>query len=314
VDDCAVPSSDEGRQELWKYCQAVAGGSLHAAGMLKAYEEGNPSKGEKVINTAINWGGGRHHAHRSMGGGFCWVNDTVLALQLMRRKFGEYRANALRTASLRAVSLRSPLLPSSPTTLLCPRSTPCPPVHAGKVLYLDIDIHHADGVEEAFITSRSVVTVSMHKYGHGFFPGTGGWDKAHGPNNNPGHFHTLNVPLPDHVTDEDFVPFYQETLAALIEGHREHSPTGEFKAVCLAVGADGLHGETAARCSFPPLDRNTDATSAFRCTLSSGSECSTSGSKRVTSGSNHAAPFFHIYIYLLFVRGQRCVYVAVCLP
>jgi histone deacetylase 1/2 len=40
------------------------------------------------------------------------------------------------------------------------------------VLYVDIDIHHGDGVEEAFYTTNRVMTVSFHKYGD-FFPGTG---------------------------------------------------------------------------------------------------------------------------------------------
>ena len=41
-----------------------------------------------------------------------------------------------------------------------------------RVLYIDIDIHHGDGVEEAFYTTDRVMTVSFHKYGD-FFPGTG---------------------------------------------------------------------------------------------------------------------------------------------
>ena len=41
-----------------------------------------------------------------------------------------------------------------------------------RVMYIDIDIHHGDGVEEAFYTTDRVLTVSFHKYGD-FFPGTG---------------------------------------------------------------------------------------------------------------------------------------------
>ena len=39
-----------------------------------------------------------------------------------------------------------------------------------RVMYIDIDIHHGDGVEEAFYTSDRVMTVSFHKHGQ-FFPG-----------------------------------------------------------------------------------------------------------------------------------------------
>jgi len=40
------------------------------------------------------------------------------------------------------------------------------------VLYIDIDVHHGDGVEEAFYTTDRVMSASFHKYGE-FFPGTG---------------------------------------------------------------------------------------------------------------------------------------------
>ena len=39
-------------------------------------------------------------------------------------------------------------------------------------MYIDIDIHHGDGVEEAFYMTNRVMTVSFHKYGN-YFPGTG---------------------------------------------------------------------------------------------------------------------------------------------
>lgn len=42
-----------------------------------------------------------------------------------------------------------------------------------RILYIDIDIHHGDGVQDAFYTTNRVLTVSFHKYGDGFFPGTG---------------------------------------------------------------------------------------------------------------------------------------------
>ncbi len=203
VDDCVLPDTDRGRRELWAYASAVAGASLHAAALLTPYPEKGKKRsrddGKRPVTTAINWGGGRHHAARDMAGGFCYVNDAVLALQHMRRSLG-------------------------------------------KTLYLDIDIHHADGVEGAFLHSQSVVTVSFHKYGHGFFPGTGGAKEAHGSAGH-GHFHTLNIPMPDGLTDADFVPFYAEAFTRLLKDHAEFSPTGEFKAVCLAVGADGLHDD-----------------------------------------------------------------------
>ena len=43
-----------------------------------------------------------------------------------------------------------------------------------RVLYIDIDIHHGDGVEEAFYSTNRVMTASFHKFGE-YFPGTGDW-------------------------------------------------------------------------------------------------------------------------------------------
>ena len=41
-----------------------------------------------------------------------------------------------------------------------------------RVLYIDVDVHHGDGVEEAFYTTDRVMTASFHRFGE-FFPGTG---------------------------------------------------------------------------------------------------------------------------------------------
>ena len=41
------------------------------------------------------------------------------------------------------------------------------------MLYIDIDCHHGDGVQEAFYLTDRVMTLSLHQYGNGFFPGTG---------------------------------------------------------------------------------------------------------------------------------------------
>lgn len=57
------------------------------------------------------------------------------------------------------------VLPTFPLLLIIPR-------YHNRVLYIDIDCHHGDGVEEAFYTTDRVMTVSFHKYGE-YFPGTG---------------------------------------------------------------------------------------------------------------------------------------------
>ena len=69
-----------------------------------------------------------------------------------------------------------------------------------RVLYIDIDVHHGDGVEEAFFTTDRVMTVSFHQYGE-FFPGTGelrdiGTDK--------GKNYSVNFPLRHGIDDASY--------------------------------------------------------------------------------------------------------------
>lgn len=51
--------------------------------------------------------------------------------------------------------------------------------HHPRVLYIDIDVHHGDGVEQAFWSTDRVMCVSFHKYDKEiFFPGTGPLDST----------------------------------------------------------------------------------------------------------------------------------------
>lgn len=42
-----------------------------------------------------------------------------------------------------------------------------------KIAYLDIDLHHGDGVEDRYQGEQRVLTASVHQYGRGFYPGSG---------------------------------------------------------------------------------------------------------------------------------------------
>merc|ERR1712159_717654 len=84
-------------------------------------------------------------------------------------------------------------------------------VHS-RVLYIDIDVHHGDGVEEAFYTTDRVMTLSFHKYGE-FFPGTGscrdnGADK--------GKYYALNFPLKDGIDDDNYSYIFKEVISKVM--------------------------------------------------------------------------------------------------
>lgn len=101
-----------------------------------------------------------------------------------------------------------------------------------RVLYIDIDIHHGDGVEEAFYTADRVMTVSFHKYGD-FFPGTGALhDVGHGR----GKYYSINVPLNDGVDDDAFLYIFKPVINKIME-------VFDPGAVVLQCGADSLTGD-----------------------------------------------------------------------
>jgi len=64
---------------------------------------------------------------------------------------------------------------------------------ATKVAYVDVDVHHGDGVEAAFYDDPRVLTVSMHESGRTLFPGTG-WADQVGDGEAAGS--NVNVALP----------------------------------------------------------------------------------------------------------------------
>lgn len=111
-----------------------------------------------------------------------------------------------------------------------------------RVLYIDIDVHHGDGVEEAFWSSDRVMTLSFHKYDPViFFPGTGGSDTT-GPAHphNPGAHHALNVPLNDGITDTQYEALFRRIVGDCVTHFK---PT----AIVLQCGADSLAGDRLGR-------------------------------------------------------------------
>ncbi|KIK13912.1 hypothetical protein PISMIDRAFT_370254, partial [Pisolithus microcarpus 441] len=99
-----------------------------------------------------------------------------------------------------------------------------------RVLYIDIDIHHGDGVELAFYHSNRVMTVSFHKYTGEFFPGTG---KVDDNGANLGKHFCLNVPLQDGIDDEMYLTVFKTVIEDTVTAFR---PT----AIVLQCGADSL--------------------------------------------------------------------------
>ena len=104
-------------------------------------------------------------------------------------------------------------------------------VHA-RVLYVDIDVHHGDGVEEAFYCTDRVMTFSLHKYGD-FFPGTGHSTDV-GAKDGAGF--SVNAPLHLGMTDTTYRDLFQPVMQKIMEVYQPG-------AVVLQCGADSLTGD-----------------------------------------------------------------------
>ncbi len=81
----------------------------------------------------------------------------------------------------------------------------------GKVAYIDIDVHHGDGVQWLFYNDPTVLTCSIHEDGRTLFPGTGSVDET-------GVEHSsLNVPMQAHTTGDVWLDAFERTILPALE-------------------------------------------------------------------------------------------------
>ncbi|CAM9158765.1 unnamed protein product [Ectocarpus sp. 12 AP-2014] len=101
------------------------------------------------------------------------------------------------------------------------------------ILTIDIDVHHGDGVQDAFYMSNKVMTMSFHHVSKGFFPGAGQCSETGAGN---GRDYNLNIPLKEGCGDASFLRVFTSALQAV---------TGAFQpeAVVLLCGADTLSAD-----------------------------------------------------------------------
>lgn len=115
-----------------------------------------------------------------------------------------------------------------------------------KVMYLDLDLHHGDGVETAFTRSSKVAVVSIHRHDRGFFPassygnleyqGGGGMTKPSDSHYGkvPGYGYTLNIPTKRGLSGASLVRIFDEIIDPFV--------ANVFRPNCVVVtlGTDGL--------------------------------------------------------------------------
>jgi len=86
-----------------------------------------------------------------------------------------------------------------------------------RVLYVDLDAHHGDGVQAAFYDDPRVCTVSLHETGRYLFPGSG---EVHELGRPPGRGRSVNVPLEPSTGDDGFLAAFDAVVEPLAAAFR----------------------------------------------------------------------------------------------
>jgi acetoin utilization protein AcuC len=99
-----------------------------------------------------------------------------------------------------------------------------------RVLYIDIDAHHGNGVQDAFYDSDQVLFISLHQNGESIYPGTG-FENEIGQGKGLGF--TVNLPLPEYTDDETYIRAFKEIYPPLVKAF-------EPECVVAQIGLDTL--------------------------------------------------------------------------
>ncbi|MEP4554221.1 acetoin utilization protein AcuC [Tateyamaria sp.] len=164
--------------EMYRRPATAAGGSLLAGELLR--------DGGIVYHPA----GGTHHGMPDKAGGFCYLNDPVLAILSLRRN------------------------------------------GAGRVVYVDIDAHHPDGVEVAFGDDPDVLMISVHE--DGLWPRTGHLGATES---------LVNLPVPRGLNDDEMALIRDRVILPRLAAFRPD-------AIVLQCGADAVEEDPQAHLSL----------------------------------------------------------------
>ena len=109
-----------------------------------------------------------------------------------------------------------------------------------KIMIIDWDLHHGNGTQKAFYSSREVLYISLHQ--SPLFPGTGSASEL---GEKEGLGFNLNLPLSAGKTDEDYLAIFQKVISPIA---RAYQP--EF--ILVSAGFDVLKGDPLGRMELTP--------------------------------------------------------------
>ena len=105
-----------------------------------------------------------------------------------------------------------------------------------RVMYVDVDVHHGDGVQWIFYEDPRVLTVSFHQSGRYLYPGTG-FEEEIGLGDARGT--SANIPLMPRTGNDDYLWALEEVVPPLAEVFRPNL-------LLTQLGADTHHGDPLA--------------------------------------------------------------------
>ena len=106
---------------------------------------------------------------------------------------------------------------------------------------VDFDIHHGNGVSEAYYDSSSVFTLSFHYYDaatKSFYPGTGSINEC---GRGDGLYHNLNIPFSSSGTKDNHIIDILEKIKHRL--HLLYQPNG----IIITLGCDGLQNDPKSK-------------------------------------------------------------------
>jgi len=148
-----------------------------------------------------------HHAEHGEPGGFCFFNNVCVAARLMQTQY--------------------------PDTIR-------------KVLIVDWDVHHGNGIQNIFYEDPNVLYISIHVHANGtFYPQGDDGDHLH-MGRGQGEGYNINIPWPQHgMRDGDYMHAFQKIVLPCAQ---EFDPD----LVIIAAGFDAADGDQLGKCHVSP--------------------------------------------------------------
>ena len=151
---------------------------------------------------AFNPAGGLHHAHPGRASGFCVFNDLAVAIRSLEEESPSFQ----------------------------------------RIAYVDIDVHHGDGVMYGFYEDGRLLDIDFHQDGRTIFPGTG-FPAEVGRGDGAGL--KVNVPLAPGAGDEAFLPLFEQIVPTMIRKFRP-------ELIVVQCGMDAHIGDRLGSLQYTP--------------------------------------------------------------